>query len=985
MKSFFNALRIKASNLSVAARAIGFVIVLLCIGSTIWWLRSDQQQLAIAGIIIALILLLTAPIWQPDSSTPGFFRVAVLFVVEMAALAYSIWQPVVNEWIKDFVAAGKMPAILQSSPISQYPTVVFALLILTSWLIGKLLPDRSVMGRNRKKDGSEFMKVDFWKNRDKVCIALKAALEKMDEDTQWNVDDFVPLDAEVEIKSGSGKRKKIMDLLKAIRVAAPEMIVILGEPGSGKSVALRKLCVELFKEVKVTNKIPIYINLKEWQVEKKWDEEHPPTVRQLNDFVLNKLMTVNPRVSRFFQQYYELLYDNDMLFFVMDSFDEIPAVLDEKDKSPLIRALSDIIVNFLEGHRASETKSILASRVFRQPVTENVVRTTLEIRPFTERKIRQALDVDKELINTIFHKRSDLIPVVRNPLMARLLSLYIRNHENRLPANQSELFSSFIEVTLNNCSHRMQQFHLTNEEVIDTTIDIAHVIFSDHGLEGAIDEICRRLPHRRVMEVINILKFSRIGRTGAGDENLFSFSHRRFCEYFAIQKRIRDKAPVELEAIPTDSQWRDALVLYCEVADEQAAKKIAAFCWQEIKGIDNPGDKRSIHCMRFLRDAFKSRPECMEDFRDELGDYIVTQVESGRNMIIIKLAIECIGLVDESKMKAGIVKALESNNEWIQESALKSCRHLSSISPELEMSLQRYICRYNFAFFLLRYRDLKFSFSLSEAFSKVLRCIRIKFIESLSIVLMNLVVAAFFPLGYSILLGFMTLISFVEAYRKLFLQFTTSNETKYQPDEVWPIFFKLIRYLPVATIAILLIPMVIELKFEYPLQTSALLISSLCIAINIPMNNLDGWEDYNRGSLAGIAGGGIGLAVIGGIFYLGDKLLPEIVGTILGIGWICLLALYGVVFILYTLYTFFSVRSVYKAIDFTALHNREAIYASFFELGKFHYWQSRLISYLEVNVKNATGDWPDPDFLNLTSDKNITRLAKLEAKWLGTD
>jgi len=43
---------------------------------------------------------------------------------------------------------------------------------------------------------------------------------------------------------------------------------VLGEPGYGKSTALRKLANMLLAEVYKTNKIPIYINLKDWQVDK---------------------------------------------------------------------------------------------------------------------------------------------------------------------------------------------------------------------------------------------------------------------------------------------------------------------------------------------------------------------------------------------------------------------------------------------------------------------------------------------------------------------------------------------------------------------------------------------------------------------------------------------------------------------------------------------------------------------------------------------
>ena len=99
------------------------------------------------------------------------------------------------------------------------------------------------------------------------------------------------------------------------------------------------------------------------------------------------------------------------------------------------------------------------------------------------------------------------------------------------------------------------------------------------------------------MMCLDILKFARLGRVGSGDENQFSFVHRRFCEYFAVKKRMNDDVKIKYDSIPEDSQWRDALVLYCEVAHRGHAQEIAEYCWKTIRIINNPKDSRTIHCL----------------------------------------------------------------------------------------------------------------------------------------------------------------------------------------------------------------------------------------------------------------------------------------------------------------------------------------------------------------------------------------------------
>ena len=147
------------------------------------------------------------------------------------------------------------------------------------------------------------------------------------------------------------------------------------------------------------------------------------------------------------------------LFIVLDSFDEIPQILDVDEASWLIDTLSGVIHRFLAG--AHESRGLLASRIFRRPTEKFDARTVLEIRPFTEAKIldflKKSIYFDESLVARLFHERPHLVSIARNPFSAALISSYAKDHDNTLPQTQSELYSNYIEKRLGACRELIEK------------------------------------------------------------------------------------------------------------------------------------------------------------------------------------------------------------------------------------------------------------------------------------------------------------------------------------------------------------------------------------------------------------------------------------------------------------------------------------------------------------------------------------------------
>lgn len=243
---------------------------------------------------------------------------------------------------------------------------------------------------------------------------------------------------------------------------------------------------------------------------------------------------------------------------------------------------------------------------------------------------------------------------------------------------------------------------------------------ADIGLEAPTSQLAMLLPDIPIDSITTVLRYSGLARMSGGTDPRFSFVHRRLNEYFVARRLLNDPMSVALEAIPTDSRYRDALALYCEVGEAVHVKNIAAFCWREIVTVrpdlaTTADHLRAVHCLRFLRDAFRTRPETI-DFVPELARYIKDRLQPGGDLLAAKIAMEAAGLLPENQAEPVLVEALRMRNPWISETALHACRHLKRIGRNLDEGLFQYLRSIPIREFLHRNREIIFSLSLSDAF-----------------------------------------------------------------------------------------------------------------------------------------------------------------------------------------------------------------------------------------------------------------------------
>jgi hypothetical protein len=841
---------------------------------------------------------------------------------------------------------------------------------------------------------------------------------------QWSAEIFIPLDAEVEVRSGSSRTKKLTDLLSAIRSERKSRtFLVLGDPGSGKSVALRKLCRELLKEVEATGKVPLYVNLREWETRDRWTEQSPPTVDQLYAFVQNNLADRGDVFTKdFLDTYFHKMFEGGRLFIVLDSFDELPAIMDVNEDSWLINSLSSVCYRFLAG--AHESRGILASRIFRRPTAAFAAQSTLEIKPFSEQQIvstlKKSFSYDESLVRTLFTERQEFVPIARNPFTAGLISSYAAEHQNTLPSSQAELYSSYVQHRLQSCIDRIRSSGLTKQRVIQGAIDIADVMLTTErlGLEAALTDLIQLLPNQRVSDIVDVLRFARIGRVGGGNEKRFSFVHRRFNEYFVVQKLLENPGRAPIADIPTDSRWRDALVLYCEIADSQHAKEIAEFCWKEIlagwtDSMNNPKYLRAVHCLRFLKDAFRARSELLSSFRDKLATAIKSEVSSSENLLSKKIAVDTLGILATEDVDEVLQAVFVQNNSWLDEAALKSCHYLPRMSDKLIDNVIVFVQAMGAWQFLRRRRELLFAFSLSHAFEDIRRFCIWKTIDlyalagayALSFAMLFLILPPL-ALSWLVLFSWMPFLpgSWVRRWKALVAARMFFWLLLMAPWFFllifWP--FRLAESILQPLGILVIISWIVGLPIYHIIYYWSRTITGLThtsrtigtLLVNLWDSLVYMWDSrkfivYLFRTLRMLIAFAAVISILSLLTWFLNTITPPQILTSLSEIFKVVFLMFSVVMLVYLTYIIVPVTAIkrrdrqrLKSLKTKLPTNRAQISAEFISF-KTSEFRAKFVKLLEERGIKPTGWWPDGVLPNQNNDEASTLLAQLEEKWLG--
>jgi hypothetical protein len=607
---------------------------------------------------------------------------------------------------------------------------------------------------------------DFVGIRNRFVKHLIYEVERLNRDADWNDFHYTALEAEVEVDpaldpfyrgsnrilawlrsipslvegvfrvSPAGSVEK--DLVRAIMRSRSRAFLVIGDPGSGKTVSLRHLFLRMAEKCATSNDkssvVPLYLNLKQLDV-----PVNIVCATAIHDWVLEQLRFGQDRtIHDFLDTNFEQMLSRGEFFFLFDSFDEIPAVMDAQEEQNIVRQYAKSLDDFL--HAPHRCRGLISSRPYRAPKV--FVGQRMTIRPLSYSRIEKALYryfiqnrlLARQIWLELVQQRDDLLHVIQIPFYLALLARYAKERQ-QLPGRHYELFEHFVCSRAQADEQRLRVFGLTPANLIEQGSVLAFAMTqTPHvGLEASVQQIQGTLTDwhgERVQSLLDALCYSKLGKmTREGPENsqVFSFVHRRFQEYFSARYLRQQPNSAPVEDLVSDNRWREVLVLLCEVLPNQQLSAILDVSRlalssgiHAVPGTDD--HRRAVEALRFLRDGFRSRlGDLPNDIRVLCSEFIRQQFERG-DLLDQKRALEGVNLADGESASSLLEAALTSDSAWLRETALRSCRILQSPPAQIKQSIRmRLFQRYNE--FDLKYDDFSFYsmlFSSPSSFAPLL-------------------------------------------------------------------------------------------------------------------------------------------------------------------------------------------------------------------------------------------------------------------------
>ena len=433
------------------------------------------------------------------------------------------------------------------------------------------------------------------RRRQQFARVLAGDLLALGKAENWNDQFFVDLEAEVEVEGRyytsalrrmfhrhQGGLRRVPSLMDAIESSADQLLLVVGDPGSGKSVALRHLAHQMATKAarsnRVRRRIPLYINLREIP-----ETAAAPTADFVKGFVIDSVRRGDADTADYVREHWDSYRDEGIWFFAFDSFDEIPAVMHAPAGSAVVREYAEAIRRFTTS--MGDCGGVIASREFRAP--DCVGWQKIRILPLSESKQQMLVgasfltDAQHDLVLKHIALTGTLL--AQNPMLLALLCRYVRDH-GYPPQNDHELLYRHIEkLASRDSDYIASHYRLKPSNLLDGATQLACLFARSEGigLSPTRDDIVADYPASlgidldRLLAALVEVKICRsdVKEARPGDRR-YAFSHRRYQEVLFVRYVIGAPQAITPETLLTDARYHDYTVALLETQDSSVTRNI---------------------------------------------------------------------------------------------------------------------------------------------------------------------------------------------------------------------------------------------------------------------------------------------------------------------------------------------------------------------------------------------------------------------------
>ncbi|NUX57681.1 NACHT domain-containing protein [Paraburkholderia youngii] len=559
------------------------------------------------------------------------------------------------------------------------------------------------------------------RERQYTCDVLHHRIESLDYAESWSCIPFTDLEAEIEVEGqqyssalaklfgrSTDGRRKVSRLVNAIQNSKASRIVLVGEPGSGKSIALRTLAQDLGKlarKARGSYVIPIYVNLRGLEI-----ADTPPTAQSIEAFVRTSAVVDSGAAGKFVQNHWDEYLRDGKWFFLLDSFDEIPAVLHEGNGSKIVRQYAEAIRAFADV--TGRCRVMVASREYKAPPLEKWTR--FHVLPLsTERQQRMiaqsvASGENRRAVRGYVAERGG--DAFRNPMFLALLCADF-TAEGQLPRSDLDLLMRHLEH-LTSDGAELTGAVVSAAEALDIAGRVAHVlsVSNEVGLALSFQQLCNQLCDtsidadrlRQVLDALVSMKVLRTDPSLSGKESSrFAFVHRRYQEALVVQQIATHVLPVPSETLLCDGRWREYAVTFFQTQSAEIVQpyladaiKLLPLLAAEVATVSaNYGGVKFeyfalegsayAHLLKLLQDGLRNRHDVRPKALSATVEETLERFWKRGDFVNQHTALTLYGLASAAQLESKTTEVIQEPSDLEHRIAFENLSYLAHLSSDL--------------------------------------------------------------------------------------------------------------------------------------------------------------------------------------------------------------------------------------------------------------------------------------------------------------